>query len=117
MAAALVTTILFPLLPFVLLLSWIPGLVVRNGAVNAHERLHGTQAANFYLTGLLATILGFVLFGVLASAAPEAGAAWIGICLLYCLASFIVWLIALVNASSGKKFTYPVIFAIPFVKP
>jgi uncharacterized Tic20 family protein len=114
------------------LLGWIAPVVIRNESQNRHDpfiRHHATQALNHAITQAIAMVLAVLLYiGVIASSAfaDSSQSGWVapvvvGSLLLaligYGIAGFVFAIIGTTKANGGQWWSYPKMFAIPFVKP
>ncbi|MFE2425720.1 DUF4870 domain-containing protein [Streptomyces sp. NPDC059373] len=114
------------------LLCWIAPVVIRNESQNRHDpfiRHHATQALNHAITQAIAMVLAVLLYiGVIASSAfaDSSQSGWVapvvvGSLLLaligYGIAGFVFAIIGTTKANGGQWWSYPKMFAIPFVKP
>lgn len=114
------------------LLCWIAPVVIRNDSQNRHDpfiRHHATQALNHAITQAIAMVLAVLLYiGVIASSAfaDSSQSGWVapvvvGSLLLaligYGIAGFVFAIIGTTKANGGQWWSYPKMFAIPFVKP
>lgn len=111
-------------------LAWIAPLVIRTNERNRHDpfiRHHAAQAINYGITSAIVGVLGIAGYGAgIAGVAmlendgpvwvPFAAFGLLALAVLHTLIGLIFSIIGCTKASGGHWWSYPRIFALPFVK-